>query len=87
MAKTWLDTFPIVCASAGAVVAALDHVLGGRTSYWHRLLIATAAEAGCSTILTEDMENGVVLGGVRVISPFRRLGLSKAADHVLRASQ
>jgi hypothetical protein len=29
-----------------------------------------AAEAGCAAILTEDMANGAVLHGVRIINPF-----------------
>ena len=62
--------FPIVCASAEAVTAALEHVVAGRTSYWDALLITTAAEAGCSAILTEDMADGTTLSGVRIINPF-----------------
>ena len=86
MAKTWLAMFPIVCASAGAMVEALDHVLAGRTSYWDGLLIATAAEAGCSSILTEDMADGTILSGVKVINPFARFGLSEEADRLLMVS-
>lgn len=86
MARTWLNMFPIVCASANAVTVALEHVLAGRTSYWDGLIIATAAEAGCSAILTEDMADGSVLSGVRVINPFTSLGLSGAADRVLSVS-
>ena len=48
--------------------------------------MATAAEAGCSAILTEDLADGTVLGGVRVINPFSAFGLSEAADRLLRAS-
>ena len=45
MAKTWLELFPIVCASAGAAGLALEHVLAGRAGYWDALLVSTAAEA------------------------------------------
>jgi predicted nucleic acid-binding protein len=62
---------------------ALDHVVAGRTSYWDGLLIATAAEAGCSSILTEDLADGTILSGVKVINPFTSGGISEAADHVL----
>ena len=86
MANTWLNMFPIVCASADAAGLALNHVLAGRTSYWDGLLIATAEQAGCSAILTEDMADGTVIGGVRVINPFANLGLSEAAARVLGAS-
>jgi predicted nucleic acid-binding protein len=86
MAATWLNMFPIVCASAGAVSVALEHVLAGRTSYWDGLIIATAAEAGCSAILTEDMADGTILSGIQVINPFAGPGLSDAADRLLSPS-
>ena len=85
MARTWLNMFPIVCASPDAVSVALDHVVAGRTSYWDGLLVATAAEAGCSAISTEGLADVSVLGGVRVINPFTDIGLSNAADRVLSA--
>jgi len=86
MARTWLNLFPIVCASADAVTVALGHVVAGRASYWDALLVSTAAEAGCSAILSEDMADGMLLGGVRVINPFTDRGLSEAADRVLGSS-
>ena len=86
MAKAWLKLFPIVCASADAAASALDEVVAGRASYWDALLVATAAKAGCSAILTEDMADGTLLGGVRVVNPFTDLGLSEAADQLLQAS-
>ena len=50
--------------------AALPHALGGRVSYWDALLVATAAEAGCTWVLTEDMADGAVLEGLRIHNPF-----------------
>jgi predicted nucleic acid-binding protein len=86
MARAWLNMFPIICATPEAARTALEHVLAGRTSYWGGLLVATAAEAGCSAILTEDLADGTVLGGVRVVNPFSPAGLSDAADRLLRSS-
>ncbi len=83
MSPAWLAMFSIVCASAASAASAFEHVLAGRTSYWDGLLIATAAEAGCSLILTEDMTDGMVLSGVRVINPFANGGLSATAERLL----
>jgi predicted nucleic acid-binding protein len=46
----------------------------GRASYWDALLVATAAEAGCAVILTEDLAHGSTLGGVAIHNPFTRGG-------------
>jgi len=66
-ANDWLTMFPAVAASVGAVRAALS--VAGRASYWDALLIASAAEAGCTSILTEDMADGAALFDVRVLNP------------------
>ena len=39
-------------------------------SYWDALLFAAAAEAGCTAIVTEDLSDGELLKGVRVVHPF-----------------
>jgi len=83
-AADWLDVFPTVAASPAAVRAALAEAAAGRTSYWDALLIATAAEAGCTAVLTEDMSDGSVLSGVRVHNPFTPTGeLTETARQLL----
>lgn len=70
----WLTFFPSVAASANAVRAALADSVAGRASYWDALLVATAAEAGCTLILTEDLADGSVLSGVEIHNPFASSG-------------
>ncbi|MEA2741093.1 MAG: hypothetical protein QOH05_4400 [Acetobacteraceae bacterium] len=50
-------------------------------------LVATAAEAGCTTILTEDLADGGLLFGVRILNPFSGgLTLTPAAEALLTAA-
>jgi predicted nucleic acid-binding protein len=69
-AQDWLEMFPTVPTSVNAVRAALATAAAGQASYWDALLVATAAEAGCTAILTEDMADGSRLLGVRILNPF-----------------
>src|SRR5260370_6185045 len=69
LAGHWLDVFPHATASAHAVRTALADAVAGRASYWHALLVATAAEAGCTLILTEDLADGTTLRGVAILHP------------------
>ena len=69
-ARDWLDMFQTVPASANAIRAALTSAAAGQASYWDALLVATAAEAGCTAILTEDLADGGVLLGMRILNPF-----------------
>jgi len=40
-------------------------------SQWDATIVAAAAELGCATVYSENMNDGQVYGGVRVINPFR----------------
>lgn len=85
VAEALIDLFRTITASAGAVRTALATAAAGRASYWDALLLVTAAEAGCTAILTEDLSNGSVLHGVRVLNPFADGALSPQAAALLGA--
>jgi predicted nucleic acid-binding protein len=78
-ARIWLDLFPVATASEASVRTALTAASAGRASYWDALLVATAAEAGCTAVLTEDMADGSTLNGVAVLNPFGDGDLAPAA--------
>lgn len=40
------------------------------TSYWDSLIIAAAERAGCSTILSEDLNSGQSYHGILAVNPF-----------------
>lgn len=62
--------FDVVPSSADLVTSALDiHVLH-RISYWDALILQAARQSGCAQLLTEDMNGGAVLAGVRLVNPF-----------------
>jgi len=69
--------------SIHAVRAALDEASKGRFSYWDGVLLAAAAEAGCTTIFSEDMADGARFGSIVVASPFRRNQISPHARAIL----
>jgi predicted nucleic acid-binding protein len=78
-ASDWLDLFPCLPATSTAVRSALGNAARGRASYWDALLVATAAEGGCVAILTEDLDDGAVIDGVRIVNPFGRNDISAKA--------
>ena len=82
-ATDWLTMFTTAAASAGSVRAALASAASGYASYWDALLLHTAAEAGCTTILTEDMADGSTVAGIRIVNPFADGALSSAAETLL----
>lgn len=49
---------------------ALDIKKRYQTSYWDAAILAAAASAGCSDLLSEDLNPGQSYNSVRVINPF-----------------
>ncbi len=62
--------FPVVEARLEDVRVALGEAAAGRFSYWDALLLATLDRVGCTVLLSEDMRDGAILGGVTVRDPF-----------------
>ena len=68
--RDWLEVFEVAAANRAALVDAMNAVDEHRLSFWDALLWATVRQAGCSAVVTEDMQHGRRLGGVAFIDPF-----------------
>jgi predicted nucleic acid-binding protein len=51
---------------AAARALAEDH----RLSFYDALIIASAIEAGCDILYSEDMQHGRTIGGLAIVNPF-----------------
>lgn len=83
LVEDWLTVFPAHAASPQSVRRAINAAAAGLASYWDALLVATAAEAGCLAVITEDMSDGARLFGVRLVNPFAPDGISAPAMTLL----
>ena len=54
----------------GLVAAAWDIEDRYGFHFWDALVVAAAHSAGCDTLLTEDLQHGQDLDGLRVVNPF-----------------
>jgi predicted nucleic acid-binding protein len=70
------DTFP---PSPGAYLTAAEEAQRGTFSYWDAVLLASAHDAGCDVILSEDMADGARLGAIIARNPFGPRGLNEEA--------
>jgi predicted nucleic acid-binding protein len=61
---------PVIPLDVSIVDAAIAGATAWGISYWDALIVAAAAAAGCSVVITEDLANGVTYGSVRVENPF-----------------
>jgi predicted nucleic acid-binding protein len=53
-----------------ALISATDLCLDHGISIWDAVILATAADAGCRLLLSEDLHEGFVWRGLTVVNPF-----------------
>ena len=68
--ESWLR-FPVLDVSVRLMRSALATVARWQVSYWDAAIVEAAREARCPTLLSEDFQDGMDFGGVRVVNPFR----------------
>lgn len=56
------------------ILAAIDLHRLRSLSFWDALIVRSAVAAGCARVLTEDLQHGEVIEGVRIENPFRDAG-------------
>jgi predicted nucleic acid-binding protein len=65
-----LATYPVWPVSRDLVLAAINFKQRFLISYWDGAILAAAQALGCHTVYSEDLSDGQVYDGVRVINPF-----------------
>jgi len=69
--QAW-QPFEIVQITPERVFEAIDIQILNHISFWDALIVAAAAAAECPVLLTEDLNDGQVISGVRLENPFKR---------------
>jgi predicted nucleic acid-binding protein len=62
--------FSVVEPTVGDILAAIDLHRLHSISLWDSLILRCAKQSGCRVLLTEDMQHGQVIDGVRIVNPF-----------------
>lgn len=63
--------FDLVTTNVALLGAGIDlHVLR-QIAFYDALVVQAAIISGCGILFSEDMQNGAVVGGVRIVDPFR----------------
>jgi predicted nucleic acid-binding protein len=62
--------WPVEANTADAVISASEIQERHRLSFWDALIIVAAVKAGAVTLLSEDLNHGQVIEGVKIVNPF-----------------
>lgn len=63
------EAFEVVPSNATTALVAADLVVAHKLQYWDALIVNAAIEAGCTILLSEDMQHGFVAGGLTIVNP------------------
>jgi len=64
------NTFPVVETSLPVLLGAAELAVSHRFSFWDGLVLASASEAGCRLLLSEDLQPNFTWNSVTVANPF-----------------
>lgn len=68
-----LAEFDVAAPGVPDILAAIDiHRLHGM-SFWDALIVQAAKQAGCSVLLSEDMQDSRAIDGLRMVNPFQQV--------------
>ena len=79
----WQDTAMCVPTTWEVLVRATDLAADHHLNIWDAVIFAAASEAGCRVILSEDMHDGFVWGGVTLINPFKADGYARLQQFII----
>ena len=68
----WRAVLPVQAADDSDLLAALEAVRAHRLAFWDAMLWASARRVGVRHLLTEDLQDGFALQGVKFINPLKR---------------
>ena len=67
------EAFDVVTVTPAIVLQAVDLRFTRSISYYDALIVASAITAGCTTVYSEDMNNGERIDQIQLINPFTSL--------------
>ena len=66
-----LMSLEIVVVRTDAIIDAIDLVITNQIAVWDAMILSAALSAKCSTVYSEDMQDGFRVRGLTVVNPFR----------------
>lgn len=68
--SSWMKIFPVITTVPAVVDDMLELLASYPLSVWDAHMLALCAANGCNALISEDLSDGMVYGGIRVLNPF-----------------
>jgi len=66
-----LAEFPLIQIDKTIISLAMKRHQSNEFSFWDSLIVEAALQSGCNTLLSEDMQDGRVIGSLTIRNPFK----------------
>ena len=63
--------FPLVQVDKAIILRAMKRHQSDTFSFWDSLIAEAALQSGCSQLLSEDMQNGLMIDSLTINNPFK----------------
>ncbi len=67
-----LANMEVVTVTPDLIDQAADITIHNKVSFWDALILAAAASANCERLVSEDLNDGQTIYGVRITNPYRK---------------
>ena len=71
MVHDWMELFPVAVADGRTLTGAIHMKEAESFSFWDAMLVEAARTAGVTRLLSEDMQNGRIVGALHIENPFK----------------
>lgn len=68
--ENFSNSFTVEQISVPLILKAIDISIKNQLSFWDSLILSAAIQTGCIICYSEDLSNGQIVDGVKVINPF-----------------
>lgn len=85
--RDWSDQAVVVPTTTELVLQAIGLQQRMRLSIWDALIVQAALQAGCRTLFTEDLHNGLKIGDLEIVNPFERSVHEERAEYLHASTQ
>ena len=70
LVKMFSELFPVTKVSVSLIMDAIDISIKNDLSFWDSLILSAATDTGCIIVYSEDMNNGQIISGAKILNPF-----------------
>lgn len=68
--ENFSDSFTVEQVSVPLILKAINISIKNKFSFWDSLILSAAIQSGCIICYSEDLTNGQIVEGVKIVNPF-----------------